>query len=99
MISLDNKLTRRIMALQALQREIQVVRHEAAVGSVLEVLADSVSRRLDGELGGRTSGNMVVTFPGPAAWLGQLLPVRITGASPHGLRGVAFQPGVVPDRL
>ena len=52
--------TARIVALQSLQREIQMRLHEQAVGSTLDVLIDSASRRQDAEISGRTSGNTVV---------------------------------------
>ena len=52
--------TARIVALQSLQREIQTRLHEQAVGSTLDVLIDSASRRQDAEISGRTSGNTVV---------------------------------------
>jgi tRNA-2-methylthio-N6-dimethylallyladenosine synthase len=79
--------TRRIMALQALQRTIQYDVCRARVGSVLPVLVDTVSA--NGQLGGRTMGNMVVNFAGPAAWLGRIIQVRVTDASPFGLRAAA----------
>jgi tRNA-2-methylthio-N6-dimethylallyladenosine synthase len=85
----EREKTERIMALQALQRDIQVERHAAEVGGVREVLVDSLARRARIELGGRTSGNTVVTFPGPGEWLGRLVPVRIVSSTPHGLRGEA----------
>jgi tRNA-2-methylthio-N6-dimethylallyladenosine synthase len=58
--------TRRIVALQSLQREIQTRLHEAAIGTTVDVLVDSVSRRRDGEISGRTSGNTVVNFVLPS---------------------------------
>jgi tRNA-2-methylthio-N6-dimethylallyladenosine synthase len=77
--------TRRIMALQAAQRELQFELYQGRVGSTQEVLVDTVSR--SDELGGRTRGNMVVNFRGPGAWVGRLVPVRITRATPFQLRG------------
>src|SRR5262249_18067394 len=56
--------TRRIVALQAAQREIQTALHEAAVGRVEEVLVDGVSKRRDWEVAGRTSSNTIVNFAG-----------------------------------
>ena len=56
----EGEKTTRIVALQALQREIQTRLHEQAVGSTVEVLIDSASRRRDSEISGRTSGNTVV---------------------------------------
>jgi tRNA-2-methylthio-N6-dimethylallyladenosine synthase len=81
--------TRRIMAIQALQKDIQGEWFEAAVGSVEPVLVDALSRRRDTELAGRTSGNTIVNFPGPPEWIGRLVPVRITAAAPNSLRGEA----------
>jgi tRNA-2-methylthio-N6-dimethylallyladenosine synthase len=79
--------TARIVALQALQREIQTERHAAYVGQVHDVLVDSVDRDAALWLGGRTSGNVVVHFGGLSDWLGREVPVRITTSTPHGLRG------------
>jgi tRNA-2-methylthio-N6-dimethylallyladenosine synthase len=83
----DEQKTRRIVALQALQRDIQLELHASAVGTEVAVLVDSVSRRRDWELSGRTSGNTVVNFSGPREWLGRTLPVRITRAGANSLSG------------
>jgi tRNA-2-methylthio-N6-dimethylallyladenosine synthase len=83
----EQEKTRRIVALQALQREIQIELHEAAVGRVEEVLVDAVSRRRSWELSGRTSGNVVVNFPGDAALMGQMVPIRLERAAPNSLWG------------
>jgi tRNA-2-methylthio-N6-dimethylallyladenosine synthase len=85
----EGEKTRRIVALQALQRERQAAIHEAAVGRIEDVLVDGASRRRAWELAGRTSGNTIVNFPGPAVWTGRLVPVRITEAAPNSLRGEA----------
>ena len=83
------------MALQALQRDIQTRLHEAAVGTVVQVLVDSVSRRGPAVLSGRTGGNDVVSFPAPDGgrplrdWLGTTVPVRVTRGGPHSLSGDA----------
>jgi tRNA-2-methylthio-N6-dimethylallyladenosine synthase len=83
----EEEKTRRVIALQALQRETQQSLYRRMVGRAEEVLVDSTSRRRDWELSGRTSGNTVVNFPGQADWLGQLVPVRITEANPNSLKG------------
>jgi tRNA-2-methylthio-N6-dimethylallyladenosine synthase len=85
----EEEKTRRIVALQALQRQIQLELHEAAVGTEVDVLVDSVSRRRVWEVSGRSSGNTVVNFPGPATWLGRTVPVRITRAGANSLSGEA----------
>jgi tRNA-2-methylthio-N6-dimethylallyladenosine synthase len=79
--------TRRIVALQALQREIQAALHASAVGSTVEVLVDGASRRRDWEVSGRTTGNTVVNLPGSRAWVGRLVPVTIRRAGPNSLWG------------
>ena len=56
--------TRRIVALQALQRTIQGELFAAVVGRVEPVLVDATSRRREWELSGRTSGNTVVNLSG-----------------------------------
>jgi tRNA-2-methylthio-N6-dimethylallyladenosine synthase len=86
----EGEKTRRIVALQALQRDLQLERFRHAVGSVEDVLVDSVSRRRASEVAGRTAGSVIVNFRGPAEWLGRILPVRITEASPNSLRGEAL---------
>ena len=95
--------TRRIVELQVLQREIQTSLHEAAIGTTVDVLVDSASRRNAGELSGRTSANAVVNFQLPtdtsqngsrasavnhaSDWIGRVVAVRILRAGPHSLRG------------
>jgi tRNA-2-methylthio-N6-dimethylallyladenosine synthase len=89
--------TARIVALQALQRSIQTRLHEAAIGTEVEVLVDSVNRRRHHQLSGRTSGNTVVNLPVPtdtsindaADWIGRTVLVRITRSGPHSLSGDA----------
>ena len=87
--------TARIVALQALQREIQTRLNGQAVGTIVNVLIDSASRRQAQEISGRTGGNIVVSLPAPqgdadvAAWIGQTVAVRVDEAGPHGLRGRA----------
>jgi tRNA-2-methylthio-N6-dimethylallyladenosine synthase len=88
----EEEKTRRIVALQALQRGIQQDLFRAAVGRVERVLVDSTSRRRAWELSGRTSGNTVVNFPGREGWLGRVVPVRITAANPNSLKGAAITP-------
>jgi tRNA-2-methylthio-N6-dimethylallyladenosine synthase len=91
--------TARIVALQARQREIQSALHADAVGQVVDVLVDSVSRRREGELSGRTGGNTVVNFPVPAGaqaapdlWLGRTVPILVTRAGPNSVAGELVAP-------
>jgi tRNA-2-methylthio-N6-dimethylallyladenosine synthase len=85
----EGEKTRRIVALQDLQREIQAGWHQGMAGRSVEVLVDGPSRRRPWELQGRTSGNTVVNFPGPDTWVGRLVRVHITAAAPNSVRGEA----------
>jgi len=84
---LESDKTRRIMTLQALQAEIQLGLYQAQVGSVVEVLVESKSRRRESELAGRTPGWLLVNFSGAEHLIGQLVRVRVTSAAPNSLRG------------
>jgi tRNA-2-methylthio-N6-dimethylallyladenosine synthase len=67
----EEEKTRRIVALQAMQRRIQWELHEQMVGQTVEVLVDHTSRRRESGVSGRTSGNTVVNFPGDSAQVGR----------------------------
>ena len=83
----EREKTERIVALQALQKRIQTAIFDATIGQTHDVLVDSRSRRRDWEVSGRTSGNTVVNFAGTGDEVGQIVRVRITGATPNSLRG------------
>ena len=83
----EGEKTRRIVALQALQRSIQMELNEALVGGEVEVLVDGASRRRETELSGRTSQNVVVNLPGPAEWIGRLVAVHVERAGPYSVWG------------
>jgi tRNA-2-methylthio-N6-dimethylallyladenosine synthase len=85
--------TRRIVALQGLQKGIQATLHQRAVGRTVPVLVDTTSRRRSWELAGRTSGNTVVNLPGDPAWLGRIVDVTIERAGAFGVWG---RPGDAP---
>ena len=89
---LPNEKTRRIVTLQAMQKDIQLELNQQAVGTLQPVLTDSRSRRRSWELSGRTTGNIAVNFSG-AASLGEEVQVRIQHAGPNSLRGVIENDG------
>jgi len=86
----EEEKTRRIVALQALQRDIQTGLNQRLMGRTVDVLVDAASRRRETELSGRTSTNVVVNLPGPAEWIGRTLPVRVERAGPHSVWGRAL---------
>ena len=85
--------TRRLTILQTRQAEIQQALHQRTVGQSVEVLVDSISRRRETELSGRTTGNTVVNFPGDPGLLGALVSVRVERAGAHSLWGRLVQDG------
>ena len=101
----EEEKTVRIVRLQALQREVQSGLHAGLVGRVVEVLVDTVSRRRDGELSGRTGSNVVVSFPPPvgsteeaeSAWVGRTAAVRVLRAGPHSVSGEFVPPLSIQD--
>jgi tRNA-2-methylthio-N6-dimethylallyladenosine synthase len=90
--------TRRIVALQQLQRQIQLELHAEMVGRRFEVLLDATSRRRPWELSGRTTGNTVVNVPGDAAWIGRTVPVTIRRAGPNSVWGEAASAATVLEQ-
>jgi tRNA-2-methylthio-N6-dimethylallyladenosine synthase len=97
-VSEDEK-TRRIVALQALQRDVQTELNRGLLGQDVTVLVDAASRRRDTELSGRTSQNVVVNLPGPSAWIGQTVNVRVERAGAHSVWGQARSTlQVMPER-
>lgn len=83
----EEEKTRRIVAVQQLQRRIQWSLHEQSVGCTVEVLVDHTSRRRAWELSGRTGGNTVVNFPGDPNLVGRIVPVTIRRAGPNSVWG------------
>ena len=78
---------RRLVYLQEEQRQIQIRKKSAWVGSSVEVLVDGFSRRTQSDVMGRTSSNLVVNFPGEPSMIGNLVTVQIVGSSPNSLYG------------
>jgi tRNA-2-methylthio-N6-dimethylallyladenosine synthase len=85
----EEEKTRRIVALQARQRQIQTELNEALIGREVAVLVDAASKRRDTELSGRTSQNIVVNVPGPASWIGRTVTVRVARAGAYSVWGEA----------
>lgn len=86
---------RRLSVLQTLQREITLEKNKALEGALEEVLIEGPSKQADHEVTGRTRSNKIVNLPGKLNWVGRLIPVRITKAYPHSLRGEVVPNGEV----
>ena len=89
---LENRFSR----LHSLQMKITEEINRSEVGKIREVLVEGLGPRAasGGDLGGdladlrgRTSQNVIVEFVGSKKLVGSLVPVEITGATPHVIRG------------
>ena len=94
----EEEKTTRIVALHALQRQIQIALNERLLGQSVTVLVDAVSRRRDTEISGRTSTNVLVNFPGPASWIGQTATVRVERTGPHSVWGTPMDCPTIQER-
>jgi len=86
---LEEEKSRRLMALQELQREITLKKNREMVGGVYEVLVEEKSK--DGSLWmGRTTTNKIVNFRCDYSPKGEFLNIKITEALNNSLRGEVF---------
>ena len=85
----ESDKSRRLLELQAIQKEIQASLLRAMRGRTVEVLVDSRSRRRHDEYSGRTTGNTVVNFPGERDWIGRFVRVTIERTGPNSVWGSA----------
>ena len=101
-VSDDIKASRNTALLEVAER-VGAERRRRLEGRVMPVLVDGVSRKNPSEATGRTRCNRVVNFDtGDRDLFGSVVPVRITHALPHSLRGEMLDldvPAPVPDLL
>ncbi len=81
----------RLSRVIALQKELTRARMEERLGSVEEVLVESVSRRRKSELLGRTAGDMMAVFPGNPEKVGTFARVLL-----ESIQGNTFRAKEVP---
>lgn len=88
---------RRLVILQAIQREITLRKNQALENRTEEVLVEGRSKQSDQDMTGRTRSNRIVNFRGHSSLAGHLIPVNITKGYAHSLRGERLEPVVVHD--
>ena len=86
-IPLEEK-RRRLQLCIARQEQISLEINQRLVGTVQEVLVESVSKKSDRQLMGRTRTDKAVVFDGDRSLIGKEVSIRITEAFSHTLRGV-----------
>ncbi|OGD17907.1 MAG: tRNA (N6-isopentenyl adenosine(37)-C2)-methylthiotransferase MiaB [Candidatus Aminicenantes bacterium RBG_16_63_16] len=83
---------RRLAAVQALQKDIQLEANARRVGQAQKVLCLGRSQKTPQLFSGRNEGNQVVNFSSTGDGVGKFVTVRITGSGPYGLRGEETSP-------
>lgn len=81
---------RRLIALQGLQKTIQLEINRSFVGRDLKVLCLGPSPKGGGRFAGRTEGAQAVNFEASGNPIGSFVDVRITGCGPFSLHGKSF---------
>jgi len=82
----------RLSILQEIQKGITLQKNQELESCVEEVLVEGQSKQSTQDVTGRTRSNKVVNFEGDISLVGKLVPVQITKAYAHSLRG-----GIVPN--
>jgi len=80
----------KLLRLQRLQAQLEAQARETSermVGTIEQVLVEGAAKKNAGELAGRTGNNRTVNFAGTSDLIGRFVPVRITEARSHSLRG------------
>ena len=85
----EHEKSRRLSALQQVQKVIQTRLLNKYLSETVDVLVDSTSRRRRNEVSGRTTGNTVVNFTGGTDWIGRVVPVLVCRVGPNSLWGEA----------
>ena len=83
----DETKTRRLMEIIELQRQISFVLNSGMIGKNYEILIESLSRKSDEKLTGRTDGNKSVIIPKNGNKVGEKVMVKITSANSATLFG------------
>ena len=80
---------RRLQEIIRLQEAIGARRNRALVGDRVDVLVEAPAKKPDGWLAGKDPRFKTVVFPDNGAQPGDLVPVHVTSATAHTLRGTA----------
>ncbi|MBI2985636.1 MAG: tRNA (N6-isopentenyl adenosine(37)-C2)-methylthiotransferase MiaB [Deltaproteobacteria bacterium] len=77
----------RLEAVLNLQQEISLKKNRERIGCVEEILVEGPSKLRQGQIMGRTRTNRIVNAMGPESLAGEMVAVRVTGASANSLVG------------
>ena len=77
----------RLKRVQGLQQGISLRQNRKRIGQFEEILIEGASKLKNGQIMGRTRSNRIVNVMGAETLIGELVPVRITGATANSLLG------------
>ena len=84
----EEEKTRRVVALNKLQRQVSLERNQELIGGKKDILIELSQNTEERKIcHGRTDSNKIVALQGQTFKVGQIVPAKITGASPDNLRG------------
>ena len=83
----EDTKSRRLMEIVELQNKISFEKNQGLTGKTLEVLVESVSRKSDNMLAGRTDGNKSVIIPRNGTQIGEKVMVKINKSNSATLFG------------
>ena len=91
-VGLEHKISEcvkreRLKILQSLQNEHTLERNKALIGKIEEILVEGFSKNSREDVTGKTRTNKIVNFAGHSELVGNTVPVVITEAYQHSLRG------------
>lgn len=81
----------RLQRLIEMQRGITLKKYQAQIGKIVEVYVESLSRKSDQELSGKTGDYKICVFPGDPSLIGEFVNVLITDATAGTLIGVKHE--------
>jgi tRNA-2-methylthio-N6-dimethylallyladenosine synthase len=77
----------RLSILQKIQGEMTLQKNQELEGRLEEVFVEGRSKLSEKDVSGRTRSNKIINLEGDVSLVGKLVPVRITKAYPHSLKG------------
>lgn len=80
-------INRRLVRLNEVQYQIAAEENARLAGRTVEVLVEGTSKTNTNRLSGRTRTNRIVVFDAPEAYIGRLVPVKVTEAKTFTLFG------------
>src|SRR5262245_48662022 len=83
----DDVKRARLKEVQELQQRISLIKNRRRIGDVDEILVDGPAKLKSGQMMGRTRTNRIINLTAPQRLVGEIVRVRIAGATANSLLG------------